>query len=361
VIKNFLKILTVSGALIAAQYGMGCTGVVQKAKDGTVVVGRTMEFVPDLGSEILVSPVGREFNSNLGNDLNGKSWQAKNGYVYLNGFKQEFTVEGMNSKGLAFGYLYLPDLTKYQTVNKESLDSNIPYYYLGDYILGNFETVSQVKEALKSINVVDAPLNIPGHEGIIFPLHATITDAKGDTLVIEFINGEMKLYDNDIGVLTNGPQFDWQVTNIQNYVNLSPYLPEQIIINGYTFDGTGQGSGMFGLPGDTSPPSRFIKMAILNETVLPAENADAAVVLVAHMLDTVFIPKGFVRGKHVDENEYEITQWSVIEDLKNNKLYYNSYQDPNYKVVNLNNINFNEAPSKGIPVSIGFNPEESKF
>ena len=360
-IKNLFKTLVSIGLLVSTQNTICCTNVVQTAQDGSVIVGRTMEFVPDLESEILVSPVGRTFKSDLGNNLSGKSWEAKNGYVYLNGFKQKFTVEGMNTKGLAFGYLYLPDLTKYQEIDQDKLANNIPYYYLGDYILGNFETVEQVKDALKNIRVVSTPLQIPGHEDVVFPLHATITDAKGNTLVIEFINGEMKVYDNNIGVLTNAPAFDWQITNIQNYVNLSPYLPEQIIINGYTFDGMGQGSGMIGLPGDTSPPSRFIKMSILDETVLPAENADKAVVLIAHMLETVFIPKGFVRGKRIDEKEYEITQWSVIEDLKNNKLYYNSYQNPDYKVINLNQIDFTNAPSKGIPVASDFSPTESTF
>ena len=103
---------------------------------------------------------------------------------------------------------------------------------------------------------------------------------------------------------------------------------------------------MHGLPGDTTSPSRFVKTTFLTKSAFPVANAMDAVVLVNHILNTVDIPNGMVRGeKGSGKSGVEITQWTVIKDLKNNTLYFRSYTNPQWQYIKMNKVNL----TKGAP------------
>src|SRR5699024_4214860 len=89
---------------------------------------------------------------------------------------------------------------------------------LGSYILENFATVDEVRKGIQDLVV--APTKFVKF-GIVLPVHYLITDTSGEGLVIEYVDGKLHLYDDEIGVVTNNPTFDWQMTNLQNYVNLN--------------------------------------------------------------------------------------------------------------------------------------------
>jgi choloylglycine hydrolase len=57
--------------------------------------------------------------------------------------------------------------------------------------------------------------------GYVPPCHYFINDASGRCVVLEFVGGELKIHENPLGVITNSPSFDWHVTNLRNYVNLT--------------------------------------------------------------------------------------------------------------------------------------------
>src|SRR5207253_2745031 len=90
---------------------------------------------------------------------------------------------------------------------------------------------------------------IPQLGNAILSAHASIHDASGKGIVVEFYNDKINVYDS-IGVMTNSPKYDWQVTNLRNYINLSPYDANSITADGITYSSTGQGTGANGLPGD---------------------------------------------------------------------------------------------------------------
>ena len=215
------------GVLLCATSSYACTNITIKAKDGTVMVGRTQEFGADLHSRVMSSARGRVFNTTAPDGKAGLSWRAKYGYVLLDFFGQGRPIDGINEKGLSFGYLYLPGYTQYQTVPKGKDNSALNYAYFGDWLLSNFDSVAQVKASLNSINVFAQPVTMGSFTNMIFPLHAIITDDSGKSIVVEFKNGAMQVYDNKLGVLTNSPTFDWQETNLKNYANLSPYSPKK--------------------------------------------------------------------------------------------------------------------------------------
>ena len=151
-------------------------------------------------------------------------------------------------------------------------------------------------------------------------------------------------------VLTNYPTFDWQIVNLQNYLTLSPVNAPAINWNGNQIGATGQGSGLFGIPGDWTPPSRFVRTTALLRFAKPAENALEGVNLAEHLLNSVDIPLGDIREK---KNSFagDYTQWAVIKDLTNFVFYFRSYKDLALKFINLRKINFNQASAgSGIPI-----------
>jgi choloylglycine hydrolase len=260
-------------------------------------------------------------------------------------------VDGMNEVGLAAEALYLPNETQYQTVADGNEKQGLPYLRFIDWVLGNFKTVDEVKKALTAVFVIDQ--QIPQTKGMVFPLHFNITDSTGKSIVVELVNGKMHLYDNEIGVMTNAPTYDWQLTNLRNYVHLSPTTPKPVIAAGITFVATGQGSGMLGLPGDISPPSRFVKISVLLATAFKPADAVSALNLAQHIINDVDIPLGFVReGGDINQATNESTEWIVFKDLTNKIFYYRTYSDTTLRAVDLSKVNFApNAPQRKMPIT----------
>jgi len=333
---------------------LACTEITLKAKNGTVITGRTLDFVPPLNSYIVTVPRGTIYKSTLPHTIKSLSWKSKYGFVYFNAFGQAVVSDGMNEKGLSFAVLYLPGYTTYPS-QKDIVSTKhaISIYNLGSWVLSNYKTVAQVESALTHVTVIDPGLNIPNYGKVHLPLHVIITDPSGKSIVIEWHHKKMRIYDDKFGILTNSPTFDWQMNNLKNYINLSPYSSSPIKINGLTFVGTGQGSGMHGLPGDATPPSRFVRMFFLTQTALPVKSTNEALTLAEHILGAAFVPKGFARGeKSNQKDEIDKTQWEVYKDLKHRILYFSSYNYPVLRKINLKKINFSVgAPSLKIAVS----------
>lgn len=329
-----------------------CTDFRLTAKDGTVLITRSMEFAEDLKSNLRSAPRGKNFSNTAPDGKPAMSWKSKYGYIYADGLDVAMAADGLNEKGLSFEFLYLPGETKYQTVPAEKNAQAIPYFNFGDWVLSNFATVDEVRAALANVYVYEQKIAKLGD--IVLPLHAAIYDASGKGIVVEFVDGKMNIYENKVGTLTNSPTYEWHLVNLRNYINLSPYSPKPVSINGLTFIATGQGTGMVGLPGDISPPSRFTKTSVLCATALPVKDAEEALNLGQHIINTVDIPRGFVRAKQNGEDLVETTQWVVFKDLTHKKLYYRTYDNLTIRGIALDNVNFSEnAPELKMPMKGG--------
>src|SRR5579872_71431 len=178
-----------------------CTDFRLTAKDGTVLITRSLEFALDLKSELCTSNRDRNFTTTGPDGKPTMSWKTKYGYVFLNGLNIDMAADGMNEKGLSFEALYLPNFAEYQTVPAGHMDQAIPYYNFGDWVLGNFETVDQVRAALNTVYVYAEKL--PQTDNTVFPLHFAIYDATGKGIVVEYVGGKLNVYENKIGVMTN--------------------------------------------------------------------------------------------------------------------------------------------------------------
>lgn len=357
--KLVLSLTLIATMVLFQSNSKACTDFRLTAKDGSVLITRSMEFAQDLKSNLRTSTRNRTFSTTTPNNQPGLAWKAKYGYVYLDGMNQDFALDGMNETGLSFEYLYLPGETQYQTVPAGKDASALPYFYLGDYILGNFKSVDEVRKVLPSLYVFQQTL--PGLGNMVFPVHAAIFEQSGKGIVVEFINGQMTISDN-IGVMTNSPRYGWHVTDLRNYVNLSPYNPKPITQNGMTFPATGQGGGMVGLPGDISPPSRFAKTAILANTVYQGANAAEEINVAEHIINNVDIPLGLARAKTNGQEVSELTQWVVFKDLTHRMFYYRTYNNMTMRSIDLSKLDFAEkatrlkAPIAGAPNIVDMTP-----
>lgn len=353
VMKRFmLNIITaaISTTLFITFPTQACTDFKLTAKDGTLLITRSMEFGIDTNSSLRTSPEGRVFNTTSPNNKPGLTWKAKYGYVYLDGFGMDVSLDGMNTAGLTFEFLYLPGETTYQTLPAGKDSQALPYIYFGDWVLGNFKTIDEVKQALTNIYVV--AVLVPSLGSAILPGHASIYDASGKGIVVEFYNNQINVYDN-IGVMTNSPKYDWHVTNLRNYINLSPNNPSPIIANGIIYASTGQGSGMVGLPGDASPPSRFVKTATLVKNTFQAETATDVLNLAEHIINNVDLPNGLVRSTdNAGKVTSDITEWVVFKDVTHKIIYYRTYNDMSLRSVSFDQLDFTEkAPRLKMPLT----------
>ncbi len=315
-----------------------CTCFRIKSTDSAVIVGRTMEFGADLGSKVTIFPKNMKYEAVGPNNSRGLSWEGKYGIVGLNGFGQDVVTDGINEAGLYFGALYLPGFSKYQEVpsGKES-ESMTQMYDIGKYILSTCATIEDVKAAVEKVLVWGAIL--PGMTEIM-GLHFAIHDQNGNSCVIEYPDGTLHIHDNPLGVLTNSPTFDWHLLNIRNFVNLTANNIPDLDLKGDTVKAIGQGSGMIGLPGDFTPPSRFVRAVALTQSALPTDTAEKGAILAFHILDSFDITLGLVRGKEGDKETYENTQWSSVADLKNKYYFVRYYNNPAVLRVDLSKINF---------------------
>ncbi|HTM62985.1 MAG TPA: choloylglycine hydrolase family protein [Gammaproteobacteria bacterium] len=349
--RKYIPALSIlaSALALATNPVNACTDITLTAKDGSQIVARTLEFAMPMNSSIVSNPRGTAYAPTAPDGKPAMSWKAKYGYLFVNAFDQSFTVDGMNDQGLAFEYLYLPGFTTYQTVPAGKDAQAIPYYNFGDWVLGNFKSVDEVRQALTSIYVYEQSLPIAG--GMIFPLHAAIHDASGKGIVVEFVNGNMNVHDY-VGVMTNSPPYDWQVLNLPQFFNLSPYNPKPIIVSGVAYGVNGQGAGMLGLPGDISPPSRFVKMAFMLQYSYQTDTALKAINLAEHIINNVDIPAGIAREKTNDTDSYETTQWTVFKDLTHKIFYYHSYDDLTLRSIDMNQLDLTEKGQRlSIPIS----------
>ncbi len=355
--RYFATSLLIALTLLYTDPGMStaCTEVRVKAKDNSTVIGRSMEFAQEVNSNVIVQPRGQKRTSKLADGSPGMSWTSKYGVVYLDAFGLDIAVDGLNEKGLAVGVLYFPELAKYQDTAPGKENIAISNLDLAMYILQNFSTVQEVREALPQISVWGEKLAVL--DNIVVPVHYSVYQEDGTGIVIEYSKDGLNIYDS-VGVMTNSPAYPWHVTNIQNYVNLTADNISPVVINGISFAATGQGSGLKGIPGDPTPPARFIRSAAMAHLSDKVDTSTDTVDLVIHILNNVDIPIGLVRDFESKTVYGDHTQWIVIKDLSARIMYYRTYGDMTIRSVDLNKFDLSE---KGQKFSMPLDTEQNGF
>jgi choloylglycine hydrolase len=324
--------LLLSGAVPPVE---ACTGIRLTAADGTVVYARTLEFGIDLHSEIMMVPRGYARAGTTPDGKPGLKWTAKYASVGMNGVGLPVLFDGLNEKGLAAGLFYFPTSAGYMPYAAADAPKTIAQWEVGSWILENFASVAEVKANIGNIVV---PSVVFSGWGFAPEAHYIVHDAAGNSIVIEYTGGKLRVHDDVLGVVTNSPAFDWHMTNLRNYVNFSMTNVAPVKVGSVTLMPFGQGSGMLGLPGDFTPPSRFVRAVAFSQSVFPSATGGDAVLEAFHILNQFDIPKGTARDREKDAHGNTLadyTLWTAASDLKTRRYYFRTYDDSEIRVVDL--------------------------
>ncbi len=319
-----------------------CTGITLTSRDGGIVVARTVEWALNDAqhNQLLIVPRNKSFAGQTPEGYNGKKWQGKYGFVTLTAYGQPYGPDGLNEEGLYVGVYYLPDFAEYAEYDSRLADRSLSVGDLMQWMLSSFKSVDEVLANLGSVVVV----NVDNKEfgGAALPFHFKIVDSFGNSRVIEIVNkGEVKIYEPYIGVITNSPTYDWHLINQRNYLNLSTNPNSPLKLDNYELKPIGGGSGLMGLPGDFTPPSRFVRAAAFTASCRPLETAQEAVYESFRILDNFNIPLGAqVPADHMPSDIVSATQVTSASDLKNRVYYYHTMWNRQIRKIELNAIDF---------------------
>jgi len=361
VTKSLLTLLAVgvvSSAMFTAQVADACTGIVLRGEDGTIVRARTLEWGAfDVLGAISVVPPGYEMSSKMPDGSDGLTWTTKYGVVgaTILGPDQIIFADGINEAGLSGGLFYLPGFAEYPPYDPANRENSIAPTDFLNYVLTQFATLDEVRAAMDDITVVSVVLKALGFAA---PVHFIMTDPAGETIVIEVVDQKMNIHEAPLGVVTNAPTYDWHVTNLRNYLNLSATaLPTQTVAE-TDFAPLGEGSGMLGLPGDFTPPSRFVRAVAFSQSARVTTGGYDTVRESFRILDNFNTP---VHAVHDGEEEVDIvsaTQWTTAIDFKNRMFYYHTQFNRQVRGIDVKTLDF--AAMNGEPVTIPMDPERQE-
>ncbi len=331
--------------VVAPLAACACTGITIKPKDGSVIFARTLEFAMDLKSNVIVVPRAKQYIGTAPGGKSGLRWTTKYAAVGANAFGMPVIIDGLNEKGLCVGLFYFPGFAKYQEVKTSEVDRSLASWELGSYLLGTCSSIQEAVAAAKGLLVGEA---VQPDMGIVPPAHYIVTEANGTSIVLEYVGGQLKIHSNPFGVMSNAPTFDWHMTNLSNYVNLSKKNIPQVDLAGVVLKSFGQGSGMLGLPGDFTPPSRFVRAVAFSATALPVEKAADGVLQAFHILNQFDIPKGAAEGVEAGKDVFDYTLWTSASDLKNHRYYFRTYDNSRIRMVDIGALDLDAKQVKTI-------------
>ena len=337
----------VASSLLFSSIGntFACTAIVVTDLKGNAYHARTMEFSFQLPSSLTYFPVGTRIESATPSGNQGLTFNTKYAILGMTipavtTAKQVLVIEGANDQGLSISGNELNNSSAPPVgANPSIILSGADF---GAWILGNFKTVAEVKSAMQDGKVEFWLPKIPMVDNMVLPLHYAITDKVGNGLVVEFQNGKKQVYDNPVNVLTNGPEFSWHLTNLNNYTqnNINQNTGQLGKLKLATED---SGIALSALPSSQTAAGRFVKAAFYANYVRKAKTPDEAILTLGHIINnfdrpydlTVDGPGGVGDGPRTSGKSTEVTDWSVMNDLSRNLLYVRTIEQLNWTVIDM--------------------------
>ena len=323
-----------------------CTGITLRTSSQHPVSARTIEWAATpLNAMYVVVPRGQQQRSFLPDGtMMGMSFVAKYGYVGIAVENDAFVMEGINEAGLGAGLFYFPQYGAYQPYDPRFKEQSLSDMQLVAWILSRFATIDELRAAIPQVRIITTDPRAS-------TVHWRITDPSGRQVVLEIIDQQLVFHENPLGVLTNSPDFAWHLTNLNNYVNLSAGSVNQRQVGSLQLHAFGGGSGLHGLPGDMTPPSRFIRAAFLQSTAPLLADEDATVVQAFHLLNNFDIPVGLQFANPQEAPSMpSATQVTIVSDLYNKRLYFRTMYDSSIRCIDLTTIAFKRVRFQAAPL-----------
>ncbi len=299
-----------------------CTSI--SWKNGDHYFGRNLDLEVAFGQQVVITPRKYPFSFRSGETL-AEHYAMIGMATVMEGFP--LYAEAVNEKGLCIAGLNFPGNAYYPTEGAGEKHAVSPFE-LPWWLLGQCATVQEAHALLEDTQLV----SIPFSEQIqLSPLHWHIADAK-ESIVVECMKEGMHIHRDPVGVLTNNPPFDFHLYNLSQYMNLSADLPENQFSDEVELRPFGRGFGAFGLPGDASPASRFVRAAFLKLNAECEQTEDASVAQFMHILDAVAMTKGSV---NTPAGKWDHTLYSCCVNTDRGIYYYKTYGNNQLTAVHL--------------------------
>lgn len=313
-----------------------CTCMVMGKKNA--YFGRTLDYECRFGESVAITP--RNYPFSFKNSPAIRTRYAMTGMATVVGDCPLY-AEAVNEKGVGIAGLNFPGSAVYFEPQEGKL--NLASYELIPWFLGQCGTAAQIKERLSDLVITNVPFSEQMPPAW---LHWMICD-KDECFVMEQTKEGLRWYDNPVGVMTNNPPFPFQMTNLRNYLNLSPNDPVNRFSDRLTLLPYGRGMGAIGLPGDNSPESRFVRAAFNKLNSECGEDTVSCVTQFFHVLDSVSL----VRGATITEDgKPDITNYSCCFDTVNGTYYYKTYTNNQITAVKMTEKEKNAEALINIPL-----------
>ena len=341
-IRIMKKLLLGVAAMVGGVHAsVACTGISLTATDGSYIQARTIEWAyGPLKSEYVIIPRGQELQSYTPTGMNGLRFKARYGVVGLAVVEREFIAEGINEAGLSAGLFFFPRYGSYEGYDSAHNDHTLADLQVVQWMLTQCATIDEVKAAVERVHIV-------GLEKTAV-VHWRIGDPTGRQVVMEIVGGEVHFYENEVGVLTNAPGYEWQLANLENYVNLRPGSASNYTLGGVTLEPLGGSSAMLGLPGDFTPPSRFVRAAFFRNTAPKRATGLDTVLDAFHLLNNFDVPIAIENPS--DHTLPSATQWTSAIDLTSRTVYYKTAYNSQIRSISLANIDFDRVEYASYPL-----------
>lgn len=314
-----------------------CTSIAMLTHD--FYFGRNMDIYYEFGERVVITPRNYPFKFRRAGTMTrhlamiGMATVQDDYPLYAEAVNEK----GLGMAGLMFeGNAFYPDTL-------DNNKSNVSPFEIIPWIVGKCSTVDEAKKLLAATHIT----NIPFSETIpLTPLHWHIAD-RNSSIVVESVKEGLKIYDNPVGVMTNNPQFDYHLENLANYLNLTTDVPQNVFSEKAGIKPFSNGLGSFGLPGDFSSSSRFVKAAYLKLNSVCKDNEIDSVTQFFHLLGSVFVLGGCVK---IPQKEYNITTYSSCINADKGIFYYKTYHNSQITAVNMQRENLNSSGLMEFPL-----------
>ncbi|MCS6986295.1 MAG: linear amide C-N hydrolase [Sphingomonadaceae bacterium] len=306
----------VAATLLAASPGMPCTRAVYEGPNGRFLTGRSMDWKEDIRTNLWALPRGMARDGAAG--PGSLRWTSQYGSVVATGYDIA-TADGLNEAGLMVNGLWM---TQSAYPRPDGRTPTMALSVFGQYLLDQFATVAEAVAWLRANPLLVLTGEVPG-QGRMATMHFALSDATGDSAVIEWIRGDMRIHhDRGYRVMTNEPPFE-----------------EQLAITSYWR----KVGGIQFLPGTNRAADRFARASFYVDAVTKSDDPRVAAAATFSVIRNASVPLGITTP---DRPNISSTRWRVVADHKDRLYYFESTVSPNVFWVDLKRLDF--APRAGV-------------
>ncbi len=315
----------IASGLVAASVAEACTRFVYLGANDQVLTARSMDWRNDIASNLWIFPRGMKRSGEVGPQ--SVQWTARYGSVIASGYDIS-TTDGMNEAGLVANVLWLVE-SSYPKYDGKKPGLTIAAW--AQYVLDNFATVREAVDALAKEPFVVVTDMVPG-ENRLATLHLSISDASGDSAIIEYIDGKQVIHHSkQYQVMTNSPTFD-----------------QQLALNAYWK----QIGGTVMLPGTNRAADRFARASFYVNALPKTDDPVKTIASVFSVIRNTSVPYGISTP---NEPNISSTRWRTVADHKRKLYFFESALTPNTFWVDLTKLDFSEKGGKVRKLDLGLN------